>query len=366
MTEHDQAIDWHRDDGVSINMITNHARNQFYNHVLASSVSGQHCVDVGFGTGLLTMMALQHGARSVTAYEVDPVRYRFGQHLIQQLGLADRVQLLNQRYAPADDGQLVFHEVLGNNLWDESAWSFVRHSQNILPAQYSTQLWIASIDSAEYDQLLDTAWSEHNQARFCTWYQSVKDSSWPHCDHPDDFKNLSTLIQAECEQCFGWNISQDMLDYQFDPGVSVDPAYQQLIQQSINSAEYVRNNTSLLPACWPAVGARSLYTQLLGHAQLAVEWTLNAQTQQLVVESDTTVVHPWPDSEVQILLGQQHFKNHAQIGIVRHLLQHRDHKIYLSESSWAPAWHGLVIFDHVRQPVTLTQNLNTGHIRYTV
>jgi predicted RNA methylase len=80
-------IDFLNHDGVNRAMINDFMRNQFYDNIFAETVKDQHCVDIGFGTGLLSILALKHGARSVTAYESDPARFELGQLIIQTLNL---------------------------------------------------------------------------------------------------------------------------------------------------------------------------------------------------------------------------------------------------------------------------------------
>jgi predicted RNA methylase len=90
-------VDFENHDGVYLSMLNDVARNQFYDQIL-TEVYDQHCVEIGFGTGLLSMLALKHGARSIVAYESDPDRYRLGCEVIKLLGLQDRITLINQRY----------------------------------------------------------------------------------------------------------------------------------------------------------------------------------------------------------------------------------------------------------------------------
>ena len=75
MTDILKEIDWYNHDGVNLSMINDFMRNQFYDRVLSKHVTNQNCTDVGFGTGLLSMIALKHGATHVRAFEVDYHRY---------------------------------------------------------------------------------------------------------------------------------------------------------------------------------------------------------------------------------------------------------------------------------------------------
>lgn len=359
-----QLIDWHNDDGVNIDMISNAARNQFYDAAL-SEAKGQHCVDIGFGTGLLTLLALKHGALSVTAYESDPERFRFGQRMIQHLGIGHCVTLHNQTYcADPKDSRLIFHEVLGNNLWDESAWSFVAHMRCIIPAVYHSEVWIAPIDPAQLAVLKDQRWAQHQQLRFATWYNNIRDPSWPDCASPDQFDQLPQHIQVECAECFGWDADRSMLQYKFDPGVAIDSKYQQLIETAVNAADHATQVGAISSIAWQQ-DARSVYHQLLAKAVCAHEWTLDAANQTFAVRGlHSSQTRAWPHNEIDIVLDPVHYQHQQVAVLTRHAIEHQGQRLYLSDSCWAPPAQGAAIFDHVAGTVGLRQNLNTGQIRY--
>ena len=105
-------IDWTIDDGINLPMINDFMRNQFYDNVLRNRVNDKHCLDIGFGTGLLSILALKHGAKSITAYESDD----FNKH----------------------NSNVIFTETVNGGLWNEGIWtSFPRLSGiKFLPGQY--------------------------------------------------------------------------------------------------------------------------------------------------------------------------------------------------------------------------------------
>lgn len=361
-----QLIDWHRDDGVNIDMISDHARNQFYHSILAHT-HGRRCVDVGFGTGLLTLLALAHGAVGVDAYESDPERFRFGQHMIAHLGIGHLVQLHHQVYqAKPDDERLVFHEVLGNNLWDESAWSFVAHTRNIMPAVYRCEVWMTPISRCEAAVLEDTGLARYQQQRFHTWYLNIRDPSWPDCSSPDQFDQLPAHVQQECAELFGWDTSRAQLGYTFDPGVDIDVRYQQLIQAQVNTADHVARVGGISPIIWPS-GPGPLYHQLVSRGQCVCDWTLDAATQQFHVRpAQASQQRAWPGDEIDIVLDPAQYQHQQMAVMLRHAVEHCGQRLYLTDSCWAPPANGAAIFDHVTNAVTLRQNLNTGQIRYFV
>jgi len=143
-----KRIDWFNHDGVNFGMINDFMRNQFYDRVLSRHVHGQHCTDVGFGTGLLTMLALKHGASHVRAFESDPDRYALGCEIIDRLRLKHCVTLLNERYDHSYDATpITFSETVNGNLWWEGLWhSLPKNSHTkFLPGQYFLELWAVTV-----------------------------------------------------------------------------------------------------------------------------------------------------------------------------------------------------------------------------
>jgi hypothetical protein len=142
-------IDWHNHDGVNLGMINDFVRNQFYDRILSRYVKDQHCTDIGFGTGLLSMLALKHGAARIRAFEIDNDRYQLGCEIINRLKLSDRVELINERYdRNYSTTPVTFTETVNGNLWWEGLWNSLppHNSQGIfLPGQYFLEMWAVEI-----------------------------------------------------------------------------------------------------------------------------------------------------------------------------------------------------------------------------
>lgn len=144
-------VDFEHHNGVFLPMLNDVARNQFYDRILPE-VRDQDCVEIGFGTGFLSMLALKHGARSIVAYESDPVRYQLGCEVIKILKLQDRITLLNQRYTHdcKNNATVVFTETVDENLWGEGLYnSFPRQpGLRFLPGQYFVKLHVVTVSTA--------------------------------------------------------------------------------------------------------------------------------------------------------------------------------------------------------------------------
>ena len=137
-----RPMDWAIDDGINLPMLNDFMRNQFYDNVLRNRVNNKHCLDIGFGTGLLSILALKHGAKSITAYESDNNRYLLGCEIIKRLELENKITLIHNRYKHDDfdkhDCNVIFSETVNGGLWNEGIWtSFPRLSGiQFLPGQY--------------------------------------------------------------------------------------------------------------------------------------------------------------------------------------------------------------------------------------
>lgn len=141
-------IDWMNHDGVNLAMINDFVRNQFYDRILSESVSGRDCVDIGFGTGLLSIMALKHGARHVVAFESDHNRFELGQEIINRLGLKNQIELIHARYDHTRSlPGVIFTETVNGNLWNEGLWNSLPREPNpdFLPGCYFLEIWAVTV-----------------------------------------------------------------------------------------------------------------------------------------------------------------------------------------------------------------------------
>ena len=158
-------VDFENHDGVYLSMLNDISRNHFYDQVL-TEVRDQHCIEIGFGTGLLSMLALKHGARSIVAYESDPNRYRLGCEVIKVLKLQDRVTLINQRYDHTckHDQTVVFTETVDDNIWGVGLYnSLPRQSgKRFLPGQYFLEIYAVPISTDVASSLIQA----HEQHQF--------------------------------------------------------------------------------------------------------------------------------------------------------------------------------------------------------
>ena len=143
-----ERIDWQNHDGVNLGMINDFVRNQFYDRIIGRYVQDQNCTDIGFGTGLLSMLALKHGAKHIRAFESDLDRFQLGSEIINRLGLQDRIELINERYDNLyHPTPITFTETVNGNLWWEGLWNSLPCDDKsiFLPGEYFLELWAVEV-----------------------------------------------------------------------------------------------------------------------------------------------------------------------------------------------------------------------------
>lgn len=137
-------------------------RNNFYDRIFSNTVTGRDCIEIGFGTGLLTMLALKHGAKSVEAWENNFHLYQLGVYLIDQLKLNDRVKLNHGTFdnSISTVDKVVFHEILSPNVWGEGLRSACPlDSDLILPSE----IYVGFEQITIPRQLFNSIWLNRNQ-----------------------------------------------------------------------------------------------------------------------------------------------------------------------------------------------------------
>lgn len=142
------SLDWFFSDGINLNMFNDHARNKFYNSIFKKEIKNKQCIDIGFGTGILSMIALKNGAKHILAFEKDIGRYELGKEIIRKTGVEDRITLINETFNHNSfiDDRIVFSEIIDEKIWGEGLHSCLPRipGTTFLPSEYG--LDIVSID----------------------------------------------------------------------------------------------------------------------------------------------------------------------------------------------------------------------------
>lgn len=219
-------------NGFQLRLLEDTNRNQFYESIIRDNVKGKNCVDVGFGTGLLSMLAIKHGANHITAYESDTEHYMQARELISHLGLFDKITLFNTT-APETfpDDKVVFHEIVGSTLWEEGVYAYLKN-QTVLPSVYTTKFMLFEVPKGSLEKLFwDYGIGSVDRIQREFWLQQIPQSQFKSISDIEDYQIHLLNHSMETQR----NTYEKIRDRNrmFDPGITVDPAWHEYIYKYI-------------------------------------------------------------------------------------------------------------------------------------
>jgi SAM-dependent methyltransferase len=312
-------IDWDNHDGVNRAMINDFVRNQFYDRALAGCQ--QQVVDIGFGTGLLSMLALKHGARQVVAFESDPDRYLLGQAIIENLGLGDRIELRHVRYdhsmAAEFAGWTFVTETVNGNLWQEGIWNSLPRQQgaHFVPHELGVEFYATVVPDSFAFGLVSTA---------------------------ADPKIFVPGVDVDARFVREINVQMSLAysGYTNDPGPGII-ALDLAVDTAWGWIPYMR--------CFnPESRPCAQYYLDVG----AATWR---DCRGLLDPVDFDQTH----RELILHLPQEH----AVLVVARAVLKHGEHSLYLDMGHWGPMQRP-IIANRCQGPITVRHDLRTGDISY--
>lgn len=123
-------MDWFGDDGLFMPMINDTGRNLFYKNAIEKSVRDKVVVDIGTGTGILSVLAARAGAKKIYAVEVDPGRAAYAQNMFAKLNLSDKIEVVCadflQTQLPAD---IYVSETINTQIFGENILALANHAR---------------------------------------------------------------------------------------------------------------------------------------------------------------------------------------------------------------------------------------------
>jgi len=128
-------------------MLHDRRRNDVYEASIARAVKDRRVLEIGTGTGLLSMLAARSGAKSVVTCEaVDVIAERAGQ-IIAANGFADRITIVPKRSTDLlvgrdlpERAEVLITETFSSNLLDEGIIGTIEHAHEHLLAPNATVL----------------------------------------------------------------------------------------------------------------------------------------------------------------------------------------------------------------------------------
>ena len=320
MTGSIAAIDWHNHDGVNLSMINDFTRNLFYDRIIRDNVQGQPVLDIGFGTGLLSMLALKYGATSVVAYESDDNRYALGKDIIQQLGLGHQIQLINQRfdwrlYENYPD-YVVVTETVNGNLWQEGLLNSLPRKPGcrFLPGEYFLNIYAVEIPNA-----------------------------------------------------FAQGLGQPAVEPRgFVPALDLDPEFVTTVNRYFNS-EYVSvapRTLEQLELIDPHIDTNWGWlpmSRCIDHCHLAASYTVNAHS--LTVLNGQIAPFDFGANALQLTMNVD--SRGSTLLVPRVGMRHNDQVLFLDRGHWGPTLVPAIV-TNFQGSVHVTHNLHNGDISYSL
>jgi hypothetical protein len=112
--------------GINIPTINDVGRNMLYNSMLKKSVKNKVCAEVGFGSGILTLMSLKNGAKKVYAFEPDKATFELGKEILTNLGLSSKIVFINDYFHISNEFEIIVHELMNKNIWGEGLYNIYK------------------------------------------------------------------------------------------------------------------------------------------------------------------------------------------------------------------------------------------------
>jgi predicted RNA methylase len=172
-------MDWLKDDGIFLPMINDTGRNIFYKSAIESCVKDKIVVDIGTGTGFLSILSARAGAKKVYSVEQNLDRYNFAKEIFSKLNLTDVVEIIHANYLDTDlHADYFVSETMGNWIFDENILAIAEHTKNrgqFIPGGF---------------EITAVAYSEHP---------------------------IFSVVQTESEA------------YEFQPDIAIDPVFENII-----------------------------------------------------------------------------------------------------------------------------------------
>ena len=184
-SSHAQVLDYH------LSMLLDTRRLDAFRRAINATVApGDVVVDVGCGTGILSFMACEAGARRVYAIEGAPI-LEVARELAATNGFADRIEFIEGWSIDVDlpePADVLITETIGSAGLDEgiAAWAadararLLKPTATVIPSRL--RLWIAGAEMAE-DHSLITDWFEtglpydlgaaHRRAARSLWFTQL-------------------------------------------------------------------------------------------------------------------------------------------------------------------------------------------------
>lgn len=129
-TQSANDFNWFSNNGIFMPMINDTGRNRFYKQAIENTVAGKTVVDIGAGTGFLSVLSAKAGAKKVYAVEMDVGRATYIADTVKQVGLDNIIEVVNDNFyntsIPAD---IYVSETIGTPIFNEHIIPIAEHAR---------------------------------------------------------------------------------------------------------------------------------------------------------------------------------------------------------------------------------------------
>ena len=348
-----------------ISMMNDTLRNQFYDQIL-TEVTGKRCLEIGFGAGLLSLIALNHRPKHIVAVERNHHAYELGKYLIKKLGLTNQITLLNEQvdssFIDPAEFDIVYHEVVGDGMWDENLFLHIDTDVPFIPSTYACDFYACEVSVDEFSNLYNYREPISDNEKFQHWYNNIKDPSWPDVQELDDFDLLPDDIKVECIEQFDFvkeKFQFPQINEKFIPGVDVNIDYineiQNLvtIENSKNNAEIINKNM-LNENKFLSRGKKVLSVEVNQHSKKILSTDHNNIT--------TTTSIDFTKKFIDLTIDRLALPETSLI-IPVFSMKHREHTMILSDGHWPHCGDYAIVKPGVND-ITVRQHFNANGIEY--
>jgi O-methyltransferase len=347
-------------------MMNDTLRNQFYDKIL-KEVRGKRCLEIGFGAGLLSLTALKYQPKHIVAVEQQLEVYELGKYLIKKLGLTNQITLLHKQvdssFIDPAEFDVVYHEVVGGGMWHENLFFNLDTDVPFIPSTYTCDFYACKISSEEFEDVINCHLPISNNKQFRSWYQNIKDPSWPTVQHLKNFDLLPDHIKAECVNQFQFvkeKFQFPRIQQKFIPGVDISTDYVNEIQNlltlenSISYTEIIPENSLNDEDYYLSQGTRILTMEIDQHSNNITVIDQNGTTTSTGIDFTNKFFDLTIDRSA--LHG-------TTIIIPVYSLKHKESKLILSQGHWKHPGNNAIVKPGVRN-ITVRQHFNTNGIEY--
>ena len=362
-----RLINWRDGYGIDIAMISDQERNQFYDRIMKGEVTGKNCIEIGYGIGTLSMIALTNGAKRIRAFEYDYSRYKIGQYIIKRLGLEDKIFLYNKRFEASDiepDDELIFHEILDQDAWGEGVYTQFFYDLPMLPSKINGEFYQKEISLEQYNSIkemvnIDNMWQE--------FYQNIRKPDWP--VQVDNYYDLPEDIQQICTNQFHWEHG----DLKFTPGVEFAMPYQEVVDDLIDSYnKHRQTERQIITNIDIGNLTHSDYSEIIKKQEnRLISYSFDTDKMLFSIQKRNKSIEYYEIKKeltsLDLRIDHEEIKDKISLIVPSFEIEHKGHKLRLNSdrslSHWFTPTHGAIIY-HPHVSVMIRTIFQTGESTY--